>query len=191
MQQGWDSRSTSDKWELTPLTRPYGLEPGMVFQVAAVSPTNPEGKWQNASGTLVEVERYHDTPPKDLPPDEQRTRAVKTDPGGVATCTLTESGWWAITANHDAPEREREGKKYPVKRRETLWVFVDEEPGAESSGDRSASVGSPGSGEHKESFPIRDVLTGIGLLIAAAAFIMSVRNAPTLRQLLRSAPQKE
>ena len=59
-------------------------------------------------------------------PTSTSRRAVKTDPGGVATCTLTEAGWWAITAIHDGGELEREGKKYPVKGRQTFWVFVDE-----------------------------------------------------------------
>jgi len=61
-----------------------------------------------------------------LPPDEQITRAVKTDPTGVATCTLTEPGWWSVTAHRDGGAREHGGKKYPVRQRATLWVFVDE-----------------------------------------------------------------
>ena len=80
------------------------------------------------AAALVEVEPYHATPPKELPPDEQMTRQVKTDPNGVCTCTLTEGGWWCVTAEFAGPKREREGEMYPVKRRATLWVFVDEKP---------------------------------------------------------------
>ncbi len=115
-QKGWDAQLKLGPMELTPLTRPYGLQPGMAFQVAYDLPRR-----------LVEVERYSPTAPKELPPDEQITRAVKTDPAGVATCTLTEAGWWAITAIHQrATPQKRDGKEYPVKERATLWVFVDE-----------------------------------------------------------------
>src|SRR5690242_4708258 len=89
-------------------------------------PLNPPLKYQPVAGALVEVERYNATAPKELPPDEQVTRAVKTDPNGVATCTLTEAGWWAVTTQYATALREHEGKKYPVKRRATMWVFVDE-----------------------------------------------------------------
>ncbi len=132
-QKGWDAVALSE-FEPVPLTRPYGLQPGMVFQaqVKALLP-DPEAirsrrdlALRPLSGALVEVERYNAAPPKELPPDEHITRAVKTDPNGVATCTLTDPGWWAVTAYRDGGQREREGKKYPVRRRATLWVFVDE-----------------------------------------------------------------
>jgi cobalt/nickel transport protein len=135
-QKGWDASPEEARTALTPLTRPYGLQPGMVFQVVASSGVSARGADRmgdapvlQAKKTLVEVERYNATPPKELPPDEHITRAVKTDPSGVATCTLTDAGWWAITAVH-APSRienrKHDGKEYPVRRRATLWVFVDE-----------------------------------------------------------------
>jgi uncharacterized GH25 family protein len=125
-QKGWDRESKSERLELTPLTRPYGLQPGMVFQVATLPPPRRGGALEDVRGTLVEVERYNPTAPKELPADEHITRAVKTDPVGVATCTLTDAGWWAITALHPGGQREREGKNYLVRQRATLWVFVDE-----------------------------------------------------------------
>jgi cobalt/nickel transport protein len=138
-QKGWDAGVSPD-FEPVPLTRPYGLQAGMVFQAQVkapqlvpfegkpgeLPPLNRPVKLLPLGGALVEVERYNSTPPKELPPDEQITRAVKTDPNGVATCTLTDPGWWSITANHHDGQREHEGKKYPVLRRATLWVFVDE-----------------------------------------------------------------
>jgi cobalt/nickel transport protein len=118
-QNGWDAVAGAD-FELVPLTRPYGLQPGMVFQAQALA----GGK--ALTGSLVEVERYHAAPPKELPPDEQVTHTAKTDPNGVITATLTEPGWWCLTARRDGGTREHEGKAYPVRRRSTLWVFVDE-----------------------------------------------------------------
>src|SRR5262249_32186824 len=90
-QKGWDA-VVGQGFEITPLTRPYGLQPGMVFQAQALLDGKP------APRALVEVERYNATPPKQLPADEHITRTVRTDPNGVATCTLTEAGWWGITA---------------------------------------------------------------------------------------------
>jgi nickel transport protein len=53
--------------------------------------------------------------------------------------------------------------------------------------DRSASPTepSPATG-HEETLPIKDILTGVGLLIAVAAFVLSLRNARALRELRQS-----
>ena len=129
-QKGWDDVKKSD-FEFKPLTRPYGLQPGLVFQAGLQNrlPLSRDDPPSHAAGFAVEVETYHATAPKTLPPDEQMTRVVKTDPNGVVTTTLPEAGWWGLTAARDHGEtREHEGKTYPVKQRTTLWVFVDEKP---------------------------------------------------------------
>jgi cobalt/nickel transport protein len=120
-QRGWDQVLGSGL-ELVPLTRPYGLEPGLVFQAQALL----DGKSQ--AGALVEVERFNPIPPKAdaLPPDEQITRQVKTDPQGIVTCTLPDAGWWVLTVTIEAGKEQKEGKEYRIKRRSTLLVFVEE-----------------------------------------------------------------
>jgi cobalt/nickel transport protein len=119
-QKGWD-QPTSPPFEFVPLTRPYGLLPGSAFQAQGLYEANP------LSGVLVEVERYNETPPKELPADEFITHTVKTDPNGVVTCTLPEAGWWCLTAQQRTKiTKDRDGKKYPVRRRTTFWLFVDE-----------------------------------------------------------------
>jgi cobalt/nickel transport protein len=118
-QDGWDAATGRD-FELVPLTRPYGLEPGLVFQAQVLQ----AGK--AAAGLLVEIERYNPTPPKVLPPDEQITRTARTDPNGIVTYTLPEAGWWAVTALRPGGQYEHQGKSYPVRLRTTLWVFVEE-----------------------------------------------------------------
>ncbi len=122
-QKGWDAYVGGKEFdqELVPLTRPYGLQPGMVFQAHTLRIHAGE-----RVGGFVEIERYNPTPPKELPADEHMTRTAKTDPNGVVTCTLTEPGWWCIAAQRDGGKKEREGKSYPVKQRATMWVFVDE-----------------------------------------------------------------
>jgi cobalt/nickel transport protein len=118
VQKGWDAAEEKD-FEFVPLTRPYGLRPGMVFQ-AQIEGTDRE------RGALIEVERYNAAPPAKLPPDEHITRTVKTDRNGVATTTLTKPGWWCLTAARARGTKMHDGKSYPVRQRCTLWVFVDE-----------------------------------------------------------------
>jgi cobalt/nickel transport protein len=122
-QRGWDTRA-GQEFEVVPLTRPYGLEPGMAFQAQVISDGKP------LAGVMVEVERYNPTPPKELPLDEHITRTAKADPNGVVTHTLTESGWWCLTAQRNGGKREHEGKTYPVRQRTTLWVWVDDKAAA-------------------------------------------------------------
>jgi cobalt/nickel transport protein len=137
-QKGWDvlggagpSKSSDDFFGLAPLTRPYGLQRGMVFQAQAWTMPKADSAGREPVPLRhgqVEIERYNAVAPKELPPDEHITRSVRTDPNGVATTTLTEPGWWGLTALRSGPAREHNGKKYPVQQRATLWVFVDELP---------------------------------------------------------------
>jgi uncharacterized GH25 family protein len=118
-QKGWDA-SIDKGIEMTPLTRPYGLQPGMVFQARVAA----DG--QALAGTVVEVERYNPSAPDHLPPDEHITRTAKTDASGLVTISLMEPGWWGLTAARKRGEKEHDGKTYPVRERATLWVFVDD-----------------------------------------------------------------
>jgi cobalt/nickel transport protein len=152
-QNGWDHfgyRKGASLVPLTmlPLTRPYGLQAGMVFQAQArdtaqalkqmeiglttgkgPSPDSLREMEKPLGGALVEIERYNPKPPTELPADEHITRTAKTDPNGVVTCTLPEPGWWCITAQRAGGEKEHNGKLYRVKYRATLWVFVDDKLG--------------------------------------------------------------
>jgi len=118
-QKGWDAK-TGEKLDMTPLTRPYGLQPGMVFQARVRGDNLP------LAGTLVEIERYNPSPPAALPADEHITRTAKTDSDGVVTVSLMEPGWWGLTATRDGGKKEHQGKTYPIRQRVTLWVFVDD-----------------------------------------------------------------
>jgi cobalt/nickel transport protein len=132
-EKGWDRAVQTGPVEVRPLTRPYGLWPGMVFQVEtnkrpplALGSRDTDKFWLPANDR-VEAEVYHATPPKELPADEFRTRTVKPSRGGVSTCTLTEVGWWAITVVHGYEGKmDHEGKKYPLQPRTTFWARVDE-----------------------------------------------------------------
>lgn len=118
-QKGWD-KSVGD-FEFMPLTRPYGLRPGTVFQVEMqVEPAS------RGDLGLVEVERYNAVPPRKLPPDEYITRTVRLDPNDIATTTLSEPGWWCLTVGRLNGVRKHEGKNQSLRQRSTFWVWVDE-----------------------------------------------------------------
>ncbi len=136
-QKNWEGMADTKEFELLPLTRPYGLLPGMTFQTLVRQPW-PEDRVREAPrlgelerapkqllpGLLVEVERYNAAPPKEMPADEFITRTVRADPNGVATTTLTEPGWWGVTALREGGQRAHKDKMFPVRQRTTLWVHV-------------------------------------------------------------------
>jgi nickel transport protein len=131
-QKGWDVHG-GRQFTMLPLTRPYGLQPGTVFQAQALIPADPSlggteltAKSKPLAGALVEIERFNAERPTKLPPDEFRTLTAKTDPNGVVAVSLLTAGWWSITAQHSAGQREHMGKAYPVRQRATLWIWVDE-----------------------------------------------------------------
>src|SRR5262249_14255146 len=130
-QKNWDADSPGSagvNTRVIPLTRPYGLQPGAVFQARF---THSFGKQEPnpLAGIPVEVERYNPTRPKNLPADDHITRTLKTDPNGVATTALLGPGWWAITGLVGNGSRLHNGKQYPIRLRATLWVHVDEKIG--------------------------------------------------------------
>jgi uncharacterized GH25 family protein len=135
-QKHWDAAlrkmvtDRDNELSVIPLTRPYGLQPGMVFQaqflLAIHHPDTRDAAFTKAGGYSVEIERFNATPPKKLPPDEHITRTAKTDPNGVVTCTLSDPGWWSVTALMVGGTRKHNGKSHPVVQRTTFWVHVDE-----------------------------------------------------------------
>ena len=133
-QKGWNSVA-GQRLEIMPLTRPYGLRPGMAFQARALWEAKP------LAGQLVEIEHYNASPPSKLPPDEHITHTAQTDPNGCFIATLTEPGWWCLTAQQSNGQREHDGKLYPLRQRATLWVYVDQESGVrnQETGSRTPS----------------------------------------------------
>jgi cobalt/nickel transport protein len=139
-QKGWDQME--GKFELTPLTRPYGLYAGTVFQahlgpLEAGSMAKPKPLDRRPIDNLmegarayfpVEIERYNPNRPKELPADEFITRVVKTDGSGNVTCDLPDPGWWCLTAWNEPRTLKRDGKERTLRERTTFWVHVAEKP---------------------------------------------------------------
>lgn len=122
-QNGWDGAS-GQMMEWIPLTRPYGIEAGFVFQARLV---RRDGG--TVDGVEVEIEQYLPRAPHedDLPAGEMITRTAKTDPNGVVTYTLDEPGWWLICGTAESPKQlKHEGKEYKTLRRAILMVHVEE-----------------------------------------------------------------
>lgn len=117
-QQGWD-RAAGEPMEIVPLTRPYGLRPGVAFRAQVLNGGRP------LAGAPVEVEAYSPVAPHPatLPADEWITGVVKTDPNGVFTATLPHRGWWVLGAARPAAD---EDGKAPLVERALLWVYVSE-----------------------------------------------------------------
>jgi cobalt/nickel transport protein len=124
-QKGWDA-VVDPGAEFIPLTRPYGLQPGMAFQAQVQTRGEGGGERLPLGGRLVEIEHYNPRPPQQLPPDEQVTRTARTDRAGAVTATLTDPGWWCLTTSRPGGNRPHDGKAYPVRQRSIFWVFVDE-----------------------------------------------------------------
>ena len=120
VQKNWDTHTANAKEQLAdlvPLTRPYGLRPGMLFRAVFLDISKTQSKASlPVKYAEVEIERYNHEPPKQLPPDEHTTYVARTDEKGVVATTLPEAGWWAITAIRHRPNGLH---------RCTFWVFVD------------------------------------------------------------------
>jgi len=121
-QNGWDI-DTGEGFRLTPLTRPYGLLPGMVFQGRLLRDKIDDGLEEISPH--IQIERYNAAPPKELPADELITFRTRYDPNGVFTFAFPEAGWWSFTAERAAGLHERKGKEHPLRQRLTMWVHVE------------------------------------------------------------------
>jgi len=116
VEEGWD-HELGLKAEIIPLTRPYGLWVGNIFQgiVKLNGLTVPFA--------TVEVEYYNKQGEVSAPSDPFITQVVKTDANGVFTYAMPREGWWGFAALLDDGETmQHKGKAYPVESGAVLWV---------------------------------------------------------------------
>jgi len=122
VKKGWD-RKVGLKFELVPLTRPYGLQVGGVFQAQVLLDGKPLPNCE------VEFEKYQPRTPREaeLPGEEFITFEAKTDPNGIITFGLHEKGWFALTAIHGTGNKTTsDGKTGELIERSTLWINIAE-----------------------------------------------------------------
>ncbi|MSQ93586.1 MAG: DUF4198 domain-containing protein [Gemmataceae bacterium] len=137
-QKNWDADLpagvlSDSKLKVIPLTRPYGLLSGMIFQARFALPPGKIGQTgkvlATTAGQEVEIERYNPEPVKNPPADEFVTFKTKTDQNSVFTFAFPQAGWWCMTAGcHDQKQRQwtDAGREGPIRERATLWIHVDE-----------------------------------------------------------------
>jgi len=116
LEEGWDAE-LGLKTEIVPLTRPYGLWAGNVFQGIVKVDGRP------VPYAEVEVEYYNHGGNLKAPADSYITQVVKADGNGVFTYAMPRAGWWGFAALNTADYTiKHNGKEYPVEIGAVLWV---------------------------------------------------------------------
>jgi cobalt/nickel transport protein len=122
LEEGWDEE-IGLKTEIVPLTRPYGIWTGNVFQgiVRAFGAPVPYAE--------VEVEFFADGS-MDAPADPFVTQVIKADSNGVFTYACPREGWWAFAALSEDKQKimHSDGKEYPVEIGAVFWIRVHDMP---------------------------------------------------------------
>ncbi len=121
-QGGW-TRVARHPLEIVPLTRPYGLRPGMVFSGRLLNRGKP------VSNAEVYFEHLNDEPPVDgeMPPEPLVTFSVRTDDDGQFVLSLPDGGWWVVGAYADGlGSKEHGGVEYQLEGFAGLWMHVEE-----------------------------------------------------------------
>ncbi len=119
-EEGWDTE-LGLKTEIIPLTRPYGLWAGNVFQGIVKVDGKP------VPYAVVEVEYYNEGSKIKAPDDPYVTQVIKSDANGVFTYAMPKAGWWGFAALNTADFKlTHEGKEYPVEIGAVIWVKTRE-----------------------------------------------------------------
>jgi cobalt/nickel transport protein len=117
--------------EIIPITRPYGWPAGSVFKGQVLAKRRP------LTRATVEIEKFNgffvprDKLPRDRLGEENSpliTRVTKTDRMGYFLCTLDSPGWWIISVSAPGGSKTHERKRYPLKMRGALWIYVEPPP---------------------------------------------------------------
>jgi cobalt/nickel transport protein len=118
--EGWDEE-IGLKTEIVPLSKPYGLYTGNVFQGIVKLDGKP------VPYAEVEVEYYNKDGKCTAPTDYMVTQAIKADGNGVFTYAAPKAGWWGFAAlNTSDTKMKHDGKDKDVELGAVLWVeFLD------------------------------------------------------------------
>ncbi|MFZ0448967.1 MAG: DUF4198 domain-containing protein [Desulfatiglandaceae bacterium] len=115
-EDGWDE-PVGFKTEIVPLSRPFGLYTGNVFQGTVMMDGKP------VPHTEVEVSYYNRDGRTIAPTDYMVTQVVKADANGVFTYGIPHAGWWGFAALNTASEKmKRNGQGKDVELGAVLWV---------------------------------------------------------------------
>jgi len=116
MEDAWD-KELGLKTEIIPLTRPYGLWTGNIFQGIVKVDGKP------APYSKVEVEYYNKANDVKAPTDSHITQIVKADANGVFCYAIPKAGWWGFAAlNEDEKKIKKDGVLKSIEIGAVIWV---------------------------------------------------------------------
>jgi nickel transport protein len=116
LDDGWDGE-LGVKTEIIPLSKPYGLYSGNVFQGIV----KLDGKI--IPFAEVEVEFYNRSKQYEAPTDYMVTQTIKADQNGVFTYAAPWPGWWGFAALSTADYKlKKDGKEKDVEIGAVIWV---------------------------------------------------------------------
>ena len=114
--EGWDVE-IGLKTEIVPLSRPFGLYAGNVFQGIVKLDGKP------VPFAEVEVEYYNIDRKVAAPTDYMITQTIKTDQNGLFTYAAPKAGWWGFAALSTSDEKlDHEGEEKDVEIGAVIWV---------------------------------------------------------------------
>ena len=114
--EGWDAE-IGLKTEIVPLSKPFGLYAGNVFQGIVKLDGNP------LPFAEVEVEYYNKSKKYTAPTTYMITQTIKADPNGVFTYAAPFAGWWGFAALNKADFKlSHNGEKKDVEIGAVIWV---------------------------------------------------------------------
>jgi len=118
--EGWD-RELGLKTEIVPLTKPFGLYEGNVFQGIVKFDSQP------VPFAEVEVEFYNRDQTAQAPTDYMITQTIKADQNGVFTYAAPHFGWWGFAALNEADYKLKTeaGQEKGVELGAVLWVHFE------------------------------------------------------------------
>ncbi|MBM2575711.1 DUF4198 domain-containing protein [Jannaschia sp. Os4] len=118
--EGWDAE-LGLRTEIEPLTKPFGLWAGNVFQGIVKLEGEP------VPYAEVEVEFYNEGQAATAPSELMITQTIKADADGVFTYAAPNPGWWGFAALNTAPETmEQDGEAKAVELGAVIWVRFEE-----------------------------------------------------------------
>ena len=118
-EEGW-AEPVGLRTEIVPLSRPFGLYSGNLFQGVVLLDGKP------VPYAEVEVEYYNQDGRAEAPSDYMVTQVIKADANGVFSYAVPRPGWWGFAALNTAPERlKHKGEEKEVELGAVIWVYFN------------------------------------------------------------------
>ncbi|MBN2333020.1 MAG: DUF4198 domain-containing protein [Deltaproteobacteria bacterium] len=114
--EGWDAE-LGLKTEIVPLSKPFGLYTGNIFQGIVKMDGKP------VPYAEVEIEFYNQDGKALAPSDYMVTQTIKADQNGVFTYAVPRAGWWGFAALNTAAETlVHDGQEKAIELGAVIWV---------------------------------------------------------------------